>query len=161
MGTTSKRHPFRNSTRGVSAPITAIVVSTALILLASYMASSSFAAITAMDSRQLRQGPAVLIHYSIESLCLSESPMTTQFIVATGSRTINVTGSTITCAGADFTGVPDPACIVLSAGEGFIEYDPRLVAFKSSSIIHSTARISILLSFDDDSCLHYLEVAVN
>jgi len=151
-------HPNRNpSKKGVSAPITAIVVSTALILLASHVATSSFAAIDAMGCHQLNRNSAVAIHYCIESLCLSESPAATQFILAAGSSIINIAGSAISCEGADFTGLPDPAGIVLSSGAGFIEYDPGRVAFRSSCVLHATASILLLLSFDGNSDLLYLE----
>jgi len=145
------------SKKGVSTPITAIVVSTALILLASHVATSSFAAIDAMGCRQLNRNSAAAIHYCVESLCLSESPAATQFILAAGPSIINITGSTIYCEGADFAGLPDPAGIVLSSGAGFIEYDPGRVAFRSSCVLHATASVLLRLSFDGNSDLFYLE----
>jgi len=151
-------HVGRNpSKKGVSAPITTIVVSTALILLASHVAASSFAAIDAMGCRQLNRNSAAAVHYCIESLCLSESPAATQFILAAGPGIINITGSTISYEGADFAGLPDPAGIVLSSGAGFIEYDPGRVAFRSSCVLHATASVSLRLSFDGNSDLFYLE----
>ncbi len=162
MENISRTYSRRNrSVKGVSAPMTAIIVSTALVLLASHVASSSFAAINSIDARQLNRNPAAAIHYGIESLCLSESPDIAQFITKPGPCAINISGSTITCECADFTGLPDPAGIVISSGEGFIAYNPERVIFKSECIVARTVSLSLHLYFNGDSGPFYLEAHAN
>ncbi len=147
----------KKASAGISSPLTAIIVSIALISLISQLASSSFAALDSLNESQLGRSSCFAVHYGVESLCLQGSPSTINIVAASGSQVINISGNTIACQGVNFTGIADPANLVLSSGYGLLVYAPDKIKFASDCIIFGTANICISLVFEGESGLFLLE----
>lgn len=148
---------LRSTDRGMSSPLTVIIVSIVLISITSQLALSSLTALDSVSASQLEWSTCALIHNEIESLCLRDSPSTIDIIVISKMQAISISGNTISCEGVDFAWVADPADIILSSGCGFLVYDPDKIKFVSDCTIIGAVNLRISLRFEGGSERYLLE----
>jgi len=115
--------------RGISVPVNAILLTVAIIAITSAVATGAMAYVSAAggELREASSSPVLLLHESIETVCLSNAGTSTTIILKndrgpiTSSPTNNTTTVRFPCslpAAAPGYALPDPAEIVSSVKVG-------------------------------------------